>query len=60
MTLPRDPASSADSSADVTPPNGDSATPATTQDELEGLQSELAEMREKADEYLKRRTPPWG
>ena len=53
MTLPHDPASSASSPADITPPNGDSAAPATTHDELEGLQSELAEMREKADEYLK-------
>src|SRR5919199_771841 len=35
------------------PPNGDSASAATTQDDLEGLQAELAEMREKADEYLK-------
>ena len=39
------------------PPNGDSASPAaastTTQDDLEGLQSELAEIREKADEYLR-------
>jgi molecular chaperone GrpE len=39
------------------PPNGDSASPAaastTTHDDLEGLQVELAEMREKADEYLK-------
>src|ERR687886_2031838 len=35
------------------PPNGDSASAATTQDDLEALQAELAEMREKADEYLK-------
>src|SRR5918911_4080906 len=45
-------------SSDMTPPpDGDSASPgaasATTQDDLEGLQSELAEIREKADEYLR-------
>jgi molecular chaperone GrpE len=46
------------STSDMTPPsNGDSASPAaasaTTRDDLEGLQSELAEIREKADEYLR-------
>jgi molecular chaperone GrpE len=34
------------STSDLTPPP-------TSQDELEGLQAELVEMREKADEYLK-------
>ena len=47
MTVPQDP------TQPVTPPNGESAEAPVEQDALEALQAELAEMREKADEYLK-------
>jgi molecular chaperone GrpE len=47
MTVPKDP------TQNITPPNGESAEAPVAQDDLEALQSELAEMREKADDYLK-------